>query len=266
VEYPFGHSFNYVSVFVNGEKPFLADGTDRFLPYNRIPPRCMNEKGLVVQKEEVLWLRMDNAMLSMENKQINIVLPETGTTAKAKLIVQSTGYKAYYHRRRHQNDTTSIKQFYHESSLENIHSVQTASYEHTARPYVMVLEGELEVERFGENLVLAPFSSLAMSQNELTQQTRSYPVDFVYPEAEQFQITITIPPGFAPVDVPEPININNELVEISLTYEVGEEIMLISGKYDFKEAIYFPAEYPQIKSYLDIIVEQFNQQFVFEKQ
>jgi hypothetical protein len=50
--YPFISFFNYVIVLVKLEnQSFLADGADSFTPFNSIPPKCINEKGLIINKD-----------------------------------------------------------------------------------------------------------------------------------------------------------------------------------------------------------------------
>ena len=52
--YPFSHFFNYVVIQANidGEK-VLTDATETLSLNNRLPTRCLNDKGLVVQKDIV---------------------------------------------------------------------------------------------------------------------------------------------------------------------------------------------------------------------
>ncbi len=71
-DYPFDHFTNYVVALVYTNSAFMADGTQKLLPYNKIPPKCMNEQGLIVtDDEEVQWL-MTNGNLPYISKKCDL--------------------------------------------------------------------------------------------------------------------------------------------------------------------------------------------------
>ncbi|MGB3465237.1 MAG: DUF3857 domain-containing protein, partial [Cyclobacteriaceae bacterium] len=74
-QYPFLRYFNYVVTLVSiGNSSFLADGSDPDIGYKRIPPQTINEQGLIIDKDNVGWVRLDSKILSRNNKLITIEL------------------------------------------------------------------------------------------------------------------------------------------------------------------------------------------------
>ncbi|TRX48714.1 DUF3857 domain-containing protein [Fulvivirga sp. M361] len=264
VDYPFEHFFNYVIVFVNGERPFLTDGTTSYLSYDRIPPRCINDKGLLVKNDEVNWIMLNNNIPSLEKKHIAIELNPDQLTANTNISIQTTEYEAYKHKSNHQNDTISLKEFF-SKKIGTIKNIKTSNYNNPKRPYTINLQGETGIEKIGNNIILSPFLNLGISKNQLIQKKRTYPVDFVYSTVEEFNIYVKVPDGFKITELPTPYNMNNDLAEIRLDYQMNQNTISITGKYVFKKSIYSPEEYPKVKTYLDTIVKRFNAELVFEK-
>ncbi len=264
-DYPFDHFFNYTVTFVNSKQPFLADGTENYLSYNRIPPRCINEKGLLVKDDDVNWFGLNNNVVSWENRQININVDAENLNSKITATFYTTEYVAYYYKQKYRNDTTAIKNFLLNSNINKINRIETFNYDNTNRPYIISFEGKAEIEKIGSNLIISPFLNLAITENRLTQKTRSYPVDFMYSNAEQFNITIDVPSGYKITNLPESYSMNNDLAEIKLDYQNRESILEINARYTFKKSIYQTNEYARIRFYFDTIVKKFNEQIVFEK-
>lgn len=264
IDYPFEHFFNYVIVYVNTNNPFLADGTENYLPYNRIPPRCINEKGLVVSKDDVKWVILDNNIPSLEKISIKTKIDQDKPVADFVISINATEYEAYKYKESHHNDTTSIKEFYLEK-VDEINRVKTLNYDKSGNPYMIFLEGETNIEKIGNHIIVSPFLNLAMSQNKLTQKVRTYPVDLIYPSTKEFSIELEIPSGFKLIDVPESYGMDNDLVEIALDYQTKENIVDVNASYTFKKSIYETNEYNRLKAYMNIIVKKFNEQIVLEK-
>ena len=95
-KYPFDIFTNYVVVYIHGEKPYLADGTEEMLPFNRIPPRCINESGLIVNKEKKeTWLSIKHLNPSIEMNSIILKVNPEASLITNTLSHRSTDYSAY---------------------------------------------------------------------------------------------------------------------------------------------------------------------------
>ncbi len=263
--YPFDHYTNYVIAMVNTSTPFFSDGTENLLPYDRLPTRCLNEKGLIISNDIThRWVKIENSIPSIEKKLISINIDPELPNASFNVIVQSIEYDAYSYRSAYKNDTTLLKEFYSEK-IGKIHQLKTLNYKNVNSPYIIDLKGSYEMEKIGQNLVINPFLNFALSKNNLTEKERKYPVDFVYPSNELFEITVNIPKGFKLNILPESYHMDNDLAEINVNYSSSGSILSIEGNYNFKKSKYISGEYSKIKSYIDIIIKRFNEKIVLEK-
>ncbi|WP_420575675.1 DUF3857 domain-containing protein [Ekhidna sp.] len=264
VEYPFMHFTNYVIAMVNTESAFLTDATEDYLPFNRIPPRCLNEKGLIVnESDNPQWISLKNNIPSLEKKIINLTLDTTSLNVNTMVSIQSTSYESYTKRVAFKDDTTKIKEYY-EDKIGNINKALTYGFDKLERPYALHFKGEFETDKIGDAVVIYPFLKLPISKNKLTQKERSYPIDFTNAWEDEFESKLTIPEGYSITSLPEGYQLDNELAEINLNCKYENGIVVSNGVYKFKKATYSPSEYARIKYYFDEIVKYFNQPIVIE--
>lgn len=264
-DYPFDHFTNYVIALVYTDTPFLADGTEDLLPYNKIPIRCNNEKGLIVDKSDTpKWISLDNTVPSIERSTVRMSLDTVSMDIIAVVSVQNTEYESYSARNRFKNDSLKIKEYYADR-IGNIRRLKTINYDRIELPYSMNFETRYEAEILADNVVIKPFLNLPLSKNHLTQKKRTYPVDFIYPWEDVFESTIEIPGNFSITHIPDGYTLDNDLAEINLNYSLENNILVVKGNYKFKKSTYIAGEYSQIKYYLDQIVKEFNKPIVLEK-
>jgi hypothetical protein len=264
-DYPFDHFTNYVIALVNTDTPFLADGTEDLLPYTKLPIRCYNEKGLIVEKaDKPRWVSLDNSVFSIEKNMVSMRLDTVSMDIIAFVSIQNTEYESYSARNMFKNDSLKIKEYYSDR-IGNIRKAKTIGYDRIELPYSMHFETRYEAEILGNNVVIKPFLNLPLSVNNLTQKKRTYPVDFIYPWEDVFESTLEIPGNFSITNIPDGYKLDNDLAEINLNYSLDKNILIVKGNYKFKKSTYIASEYSQIKYCLDQIVKEFNKPIVLEK-
>lgn len=263
MNYPFDHFTNYVIALVKTSKPFLADGTEDLLPYNMLPTRCINEVGLVVNKtDEPQWIQLGYNRSSLQKQVVSLNIDSLTLNVNTMVSIQSTEYNSYLNRKRFSNDTLKLKNHFSDK-IGVIDLVKTLGYENTSIPYSMNFKGHFETEKINKSIVIRPFLHLPLSTNQLKQEERNYPVDFVYPWEEQFESILKVPANYD-LKLPETFNVNDELAEINLDYVFSEGILIAKGNYRFKKPVYEAEEYKLVKNYFDQIVKHFNQPVILE--
>lgn len=265
-DYPFEHFFNYVIAFIETEKPFLADGTSPHLPYNRIPPKCYNDKGLIVNKSEVNWVNLNNTIPSWNKRQINISnIDSENLTADFTLSKIATENYAFIVKNEHKNDTLSLKKSFLKNQVESIDKIQTRFYDNFKSQYIINLKGKINIESFGNHIVISPYIDVDLDENLLKEEKRDYPVDFTFIRGEDFKINIAMPEGYKLTKTPERMVKETELAMLYSSPIVREGLITLTTRYQLKKPLYIPEEYSEIKTILDHIVKMFSEQIVFEK-
>lgn len=265
VDYPFDKDFNYVVVMAGREQSILVDATNVFLPFYKIPVRCINETGLIVKKDEVKWVGLEDKILSSKKSQI--VIRPNPETLKAATSISSfyDGYEAGLFKDDHHDDFASIKDFFLSKGISQVQGVRTRNYDQPEEPYQIFIEGETDIEKIGDKIVVSPFLDLVMNENKLRQKNRSYPVDLIYGREESISVTIFIPDGFEADQLPGNAEISDDLADIQLKYvKADEDKILITGKYILKKAVYGTDEYSKVKEHFNKIVSRFNDDIVLK--
>jgi hypothetical protein len=266
LNYPFIDFFNYVVVLIKMDNQVsLADGAEFFTQYNRIPPKCINEKGLIISKEGENWISLDLQYNSIDQKTINLKIDPVTFNMTSSLIIQASEYDSYWYKKKFSNDTVKIKEYLLDKGIEKVLKISTMNYDQAEKPYIISCNGISEVERLDNKIIVSPFLKFAKQTNELTQSTRTYPVDFTYSRAEVYKTNVQIPSGYKVMTLPGPQNIDNDLVEIKLEYKEANGIISIEGSFKFKKAVYAPTEYTRLRDYINTIIKKFNEPLVLEK-
>lgn len=264
--YPFDNSSNYVIALVHADKPFLTDATERLLPYNLLPFKCMNEKGLLVnENENPSWIDLTNKVSSLEKKTILLQIDPKTLEGNATVNIQSNVYKSFINRNKFKNDISKIKEYY-QDIIGEVQTVKSNNYDNIKRPYTIGFKAKFTPEIIGNKVILKPLFKFPLSKNHLTLKERSYPVDFEYLRNNLYECYVNIPEGYELKQLPQFYHANDDLVNINLDYKLENRILKITGNYTFKKSVYVANEYTRIKSYIDHVVKHFNQPVLLEKQ
>jgi hypothetical protein len=264
--YPFIHYFNYVAVLVNlNKQPFLCDGTEFYTNYNRIPARCINDKGLVIQEGDPKWVTLNQGYRSIDDKTVTMEISPETLKAKTRLVLQAVEFDSYWYKKTFLNDSMKLKKQLNEMGLSVINKITTLNFEKNEFPYVISCEGEADIEQLNDKLVISPFLGFFIKENKLKQPSRTYPIDFTYAKTESYNCKIKIPEGYRVLTMPEAFSLDNEIARIIVGYTVNDDIITINSEYGFKKAVNPPKDYDNIKNYFDIIIKKFNDQIVLAK-
>ncbi|TKG95067.1 DUF3857 domain-containing protein [Puteibacter caeruleilacunae] len=264
--YPFGHFFNDVIVLAKGEKGmFLTDATQSHLSYNRIPPNCINEKGLVVEKGAVNWVSLQNNPVSKNVKSISLAIDPEQSTIDSYASIQASEFESYNYKVKYRNETEKLQDYLKKHGFKSVNMVKTKNYDTSKKPYIITCRGTSDLESFENQIIVSPFLDFPIKQNKLTQETRNYPIDFIYAKQNHFRSVITIPQNYKPIEIPQNFNLDNELVEIKVNVLQNNLQLIVDASYMFKKAVYAPEEYKALKLHINQIIKYLGQQVVFEK-
>ena len=264
-DYPFGHYFNYVVAYIVSDHSQIGDATSSLLPNNMIPVVCINDKGLIVKKDEANWIELTNNNPSISVNQITLNIDVDEEIANASVTMQATGYKAYEFKKTYGNDVHVLETKFGKDIFDEVSQVKTVNFDNPFKPYIVSFVGEKEIEIIGDNIVVSPFLDIIPKESKLKKKERTYPVDFVYPMSEDFNIFMEIPEGYEVSSLPENYIMSNGLASISVKYMNINGKVTIAGSYSIKKPVYEASEYSKIKYYLLMISKKFNTQIVFQK-
>jgi len=267
VNYPFLDFLNYVIVCANVDgRKILLDATNIFLPFDRIPINCINESGLVVQKNDESWIDLTSTDQSSSIiEKINILIDTEKEFLDCSLNITSNGYGATEMKERTGSKYEKIKEDLSSRGLNPLDSIKIENFEDSKRDYILSFNSQQKYGKIDNKIILAPFLQEAEQSNNLKSLTRKYPVDFIFKKNKQLEASFKIPKGYKISYLPENYSVDNDLVTISYSTSNLNDVVTITGKYEFKKSVYPPQNYNQLRDFISEIVKRFNDKILIEK-
>lgn len=267
-DFPFIHFFNYVLVSVQlADKTLLLDATEPLLPFHLIPPKCINDKGLVVQKKKVEWVVLLNNQSSKINTSVFINLNTKEDSVKAVIKTLSNNFDAFNQRKQINDDEKNLINFIEAKQYTQFYDFKTVNFYERNEPFIISYKVNHPYESINEKIFLDPFLFETINDNPLKQKDRQYPIDFIYSKERTFVSIISIPEGYKVESLPGTKNIDDSY--FLLSYEAKEspetKSISVSAKYYFKKAVYEPEDYRLLKYYYSEIVNKLNERIVLAK-
>jgi hypothetical protein len=268
LDYPFLHFFNYVVVLAKiDSSSILLDATEPLSNFNEIPSRCINDVGLVIQKNKVEWVNIKSGSTSNISYYFNLRLNTEKDSIEQICRLVTTGYEAIDYRNKFSNSYKDLKiNILGNNSLSG-DTLKPIDLDQIEKPFGIDFVKKNPVEIVEDKIIISPFCNFTITENPLKQTVRNYPVDLIYRKSYKFQSTIVIPEGYKLLSVPAEVTINNSIVRITFLADIQKEgAILLVGSYVFKKDVYAPADYSELKGYFNRIVEKFNEKLVFVKE
>jgi len=265
LDYPFSSFFNYVALSVNIDgNNVITDATDPLSPNNRIPEKCINDKGLLIQKDKVDWILLQCNFPSKIQSIIRITLSDS--IQDSKISTSATEYDALTMRKDYGKKVVEIqKKLMDDGYTVSDSTITVENADNVLKPYLIKFKATSKTETINSKIYVSPFAKEALKDNPLKQNERTYPIDMIYPVKRLYFSEIEIPKGYKVDYIPvnEKISNNQFELEYSITCDYQKiNVLLI---YSFKFSIYPPEDYSKIKYYFSDIVKKGAEKIVLVK-
>lgn len=258
--YPFHHTTNYVVAYVKSDRNFITDATQNTLDYDLVPTYCINDYGLLVNKEkEDKWMSIKYSASSDQEIKISISIDAPDLMANLDFSSSSTFFRAYEQRKAFGSNIEKIRESY-SGKFDEINAVSIKDYSNTSLPYSFTFEAKRELEQLGAYIAISPFMDLPIAKNKLIMEERSYPVDFIFPYRNSYEVHVHIPDGYKITKIPDDTRIDNAciLLQSKYIYDANLNKVSIEAFYEFKEAVYQPDQYKELRESINHIVKTMN--------
>lgn len=263
-DYPFSHFFNYVIIFANIDgKNILADATEPQAANDQISVKCMNDKGLMVKKDQVNWIMLQPLLAA--KKFSKMIVNVSDLSQSASIETTETNQDALNSRNEFGSNLNALKKSlinkgYNlpDSSLSIISSLPKTPYQFK---YKTIDAPEI----INGKIYVSPFLHEIIKDNPMKQPTRTYPIDMTYPTKRTCYSEINFPKGYKVEFMPEKIVIDNDLFQMDYNAVVDANKVVVSYSYYFKLPVYKAVDYDKIKYYFNEIIKKGNEKISFVK-
>jgi len=251
-----------------GTKKLLLDGTDRGLPMNALPERCLNGDGLVILKDEIEWIPL-KSIRSRKVVSADYKLNPDGELV-GKLTISREGIDASDMRDSYKDlgKEKYLKDFVAGKSWEISNSV----FENLENPnqsvkeiHEVVINDHSQVA--GNIIYLNPYISARMEENIFKSEKRLYPVDYSTPFDRIYMAKIQIPDGFAVEELPKQSVIMLPANGGKFVYnatQMGNTINFVS-QFIISKSMFTAEEYPFLREFYTQVIAKQTEEIVLKK-
>jgi hypothetical protein len=269
-QYPMQRQFNYVvcAALVNGST-YLMDATEKYLPINTLPERCLNGQGLIISKYRHGWFKLQPKTRSKTVVDARLTLQQTGELS-GKIGFTRDGYDANRMRKAYtsKGEETYLKEFQNgktwqiaKSEFKDIVEIdQTAKENHE----VSLTEHTAVA---GDMMYINPFVTAQLESNPFVLEERLYPVDFGAPIEKVYMCRIEIPEGYAIDDLPKPkvVSLPGNAARYLYNVAVNGNAISITSNMTVTKNLFLPDEYPYLREFYSLVISKQAEQIVLKK-
>ena len=263
-DFPFTHFFNYVIVLANiDNKQILIDATEKHTTYDQLPYRCINDKGLIIEKDKVNWVLLNSKKTSIEDYKFYYQLNENLDSLQCSLFYTASGFDAI----REKENYTKNKDLYFENikdfTFDEINNTEVNT-DYDSKYFKYNISGNCELTKINNYVSLQPFMKTCINENPFNKDKRDHPVDLVYCRKKNFTAQIKLPENTEIINQPENKIFDNDLMEFAYIVNYNKGTLIINGHYRFKKPIYKADEYFELKKLNDDIINALNSSIEFQ--
>ena len=119
----------------------------------------------------------------------------------------------------------------------------------------------------GDMIYVNPWVLTIMSENPLTEEQRTLPVEFPYLNTESLTSVINLPEGYVVEELPQSLMIKSEDGKLSCTIATGTDGSTLTSRCQIQvgKLFFTPEEYPFVKSFLEEVYKRLQDVIVIKK-
>ncbi|MGB3608579.1 DUF3857 domain-containing protein [Psychroserpens sp.] len=269
--FPTRQGFNYVICMIEDDSlNMLLDASGKHSTFNVLPTHTLNWQGRVIREDGTSdWIGLTPSVLSKDVSSLNVKI-NPDLSIEGKVRQQKTDYVAMGYRDKYANVSKDdiIKNIERDKGQLEITDIDIENTNNTNEPLLITYDYKLNdgIEAIGGNLYFSPMLFFASEDNPFKQETRNFPIDFMYPFSDRYMINILIPEGYAIESLPE-----NKKVQFG---DVGEFLYLAkaNGSYlqltialDMKTSFILAQDYNNFKDFYSTVIEKHTEKVVLKK-
>jgi hypothetical protein len=268
--FPTSSQINYVvASVVIGEKRYYLDATEKYLPLNVLPERCLNGEGILISQDKTFkWVNLESGIKSKTIVSSDLVLSADGLLT-GKLSFSRDGYDAHKMRSKYSSDGEEayVKSFagtqkeISSTKFENIDNLGGAVKE----SHELILNEMVNVA--GDAMYLNPLIGYNFTDNPFKLSERIYPVDFGSPFEKVIIGKISVPDGYVIDELPKskilalPNNMGKFMYNVTT---VGNTINYTSS-FSINKSLFVQADYPLLREFYTQVVAKQAEQIVLKR-
>jgi hypothetical protein len=270
-QYPAFRQFNDVfCMVIVGSDTLMLDATEKLLPYNILPTRLLNYRGLMIdEKIGAAWITIQPKELWKTTVSGDFLINPAGSldgtlSYKYESYSGASERKEYYAK----GEAEYLKDFESEKRLllrkSEFTNMDDRSKPVNTRHEVNISE---EIVVTDDKIYFNPYIALREEENPFVSQERLYPIDLILPQQKTFVCSFTLPENYQIDELPKnsAFTLPNKSAMCSFNIaQVGNKLTVTSRVW-IKKPLFIEDEYPYLREIFNIMVAKKAEQVVLKK-
>ncbi|WP_442591037.1 DUF3858 domain-containing protein [Pedobacter sp. AW31-3R] len=272
--YPMANKFNnlIVEVEIDSTK-YLLDATDKNHVSNLVSYQSLNHAGLKVNLSDKTaeWISTENKNLSRSSIFYNLKL-DTENKLSGTLFLSSNNYAGLRQRNSYQSSATEqeyLKAYKTDKPGMEISNYKINNLDNPADALEESMDVVIEdhIEDAGNLSYFMPLLFERTKENPFNLEDRKFPVDFAYPNEENYRIVIEYPENYELDKLPksEKFSLPEGAGSFTILFAREEHRLSILSKITLSKSTFTAEEYYNLKELFKNIVRKQSEQVVFKK-
>ena len=270
--FPSRNAFDYVisGIELNG-KIALFDATSKNALPNILPIRDLNWFGRLIRKDGTS-VQVDLMPSSYSREVINVMasIDKEGKVS-GKLRDQYFDYNAFSYRERNSkvNNESLVERIEKANSGMEVSDFEVQNQNDLSKPIIENYSFNTDnvVEIIGDKMYVSPLLFLTMDENPFKQEKREYPVDFIFPHQNKYNISLTLPEGYEVETLPQPTAVSMPENMANFKYNLsnnGNQLQIIYSL-AINSSIMGSEDYEILKNFFKELINKHSEKVVIKK-
>ncbi len=268
--YPMERQFNYAIASVKiADKILFLDATEKYLPFDVLPTRCLNGKGLKIGPTLFSWVDIVSKAKDKTYVSVNLSVNESGEL-KGKVDYAADGYGAHEMRdeyfekgeEKYKKDFLSGRQWNVEKAefkdMEDLSKTAKVSYELSINEHAA---------SSGDLIYLNPYITSRINENPFKLEKREYPVDFGSRLENTYTCRITLPEGFVVDELPKNVALALPQSSGRFMYNISQigNTLNFTSSFLINKSLFLQDDYIHLREFYNQVVAKQAEQIVLKK-
>lgn len=270
--FPGTGAFNYVVSAVEVlNDVIILDATDKFATLNVLPIHAINWKGRIIRTSgSSTWHDLTPKEAVKELVLLDVKINDD-FTIKGKVKHQMTSFAAKDFRSKYQNYNAEEKlmEIEKDKGEIEINNYDIKDMDNVNKPIVYMYDYNLKsgIEKIGDKVFITPMLFFALKENPFKQDKRNYPIDYIYPFNDKYQVNMVLPEGYMVESLPESVLVQFNGSEGEFKYFASQNGKMLQFviSVNLNQPLILPSEYANFKQFNQVIMEKQTEKIVLKK-
>jgi hypothetical protein len=251
-----------------GDKRLLLDATDRFLPMSSLPIRCLNNVGLLIDKDDAEWITIQSSRSRLA-VTTSLKINEAGELS-GNLKIDRAGISASASRNdlKQKGEPEYVKAAFSGKPWQVLNSSFTNENEanlELSETYEISISDH--VQDAGERIYFNPLIYGMQEDNPFKSEVRQFPVDFGTIFEDIIHCKIELPDAFEIEELPKPKAIALPGGAGRFNYSTNKigKLITVTCHLTINKARFMPEEYPILREFYTQVVAKQSEQIIIKK-